>query len=225
MNYLRQTGLVPVSKFRNRQVTLVGAGSVGSFTALTLAKMGLPKLTVYDEDRVDDHNIPNQFYRLKDVGKYKVKALSNILGSMTETVVIPFNVPYVNEPLKDTVIVATDSMFSRRLVWLEFLKQHQVRTFIEARMGAELGMVYTIRKPHDNPNLKPANRKFYEEMLYSDDEVPELPCTAKSIIYNVLMLSSLISRAYKSILMDEKFPRELVFSMHTMDERSYMYRK
>ena len=50
-------------------VTILGAGSTGSFIAFVLAKMGIKEIKVVDFDKVEAHNIPNQYYRLKDVGK------------------------------------------------------------------------------------------------------------------------------------------------------------
>ena len=90
-------------------------------------------------------------------------------------------------------------------------------------MGAELGAVYTIAKK--DGKIAPKDVKFYESRLYNDDQVPPLPCTARSIIYNVLMLSSLISRAFKGIVNGEKVPKELIFNMTQLDARSFMYTK
>ena len=56
-------------------VTIIGAGATGSFTALSLAKMGIRNITIYDFDTVEEHNLPNQFYRQCDLGKRKVEAL------------------------------------------------------------------------------------------------------------------------------------------------------
>ena len=43
-------------------ITILGAGAVGSFTTLTLAKLGCSSLTVYDPDTVEVHNLPNQYF-------------------------------------------------------------------------------------------------------------------------------------------------------------------
>jgi molybdopterin/thiamine biosynthesis adenylyltransferase len=201
-------------------ISVIGAGAIGSFAALTLAKMGARTITVYDEDGVEDHNLPNQFYRKQDIKQFKVEALSQILAEFSDTRVRAINKPYVNQILRNTVVVATDSMASRKLVWEQFLKQNKSQNLIEARMGAELGMVYTIKK--GNTKFTKHDIPFYQDRLYTDDKVKPLPCTGRSIIYNILMISSLICRAYKSVLTKEKFPRELIFNMTSLDERSYM---
>ena len=220
---MRQEGIIPSKLLEKRSITVIGAGAVGSFSALTLAKMGVPHIVAYDEDGVEDHNLPNQFYRKEDKGQYKVDALQKILEAFSDAEVVTYNTFYTKQKLNETVVVATDSMRSRRLVWEEFKKQRQTKIYIEARMGAELGAVYIIRKK--NGKIAPRDIKFYESRLYKDEDVKPLPCTARSIIYNVLMLSSLVCRAFKGIITGQKTPRELVFNMTLFDARSFMFTK
>ena len=78
MDFTRQNRILnPDECYSN--IHIIGAGSTGSFIALNLAKMGMKNIIVYDFDKVEEPNIPNQFYRIKDVGKYKVTALKQII--------------------------------------------------------------------------------------------------------------------------------------------------
>ena len=210
------------------QVSLIGAGAVGSFAALSIAKMGVGRIVAYDDDGVDHHNLPNQFYRTKDLKSFKVFSLENILYEFTDATFEANNNRYTDQPLCRRVIVATDSMASRKLVWEQFCKQPKCITYIEARMGGQLGIVYTINKKKNKAGkyvVSKEDKEFYEYMLYPDDKVKPLPCTERSIIYNVLMLASLIARAFKSVVMNEKsFPREMLFNMTQMTRISYMQR-
>jgi hypothetical protein len=221
MTFTRQLGILDPKKMKRQRITVIGSGAVGSFAALSLAKMGTPHIDIYDNDGVSDHNLPNQFYRKQDTRKYKVLALKEILGDFSDAVVSSLPMKYVGGPLGNAVVVATDSMSSRKLVWDNFKRQPASTIFIEARMGAELGRVYTIVKKKEK--LSAEDIKFYESRWYSDDKVKPLPCTARTIIYNVLMISSLICRAYKGVLMKEDVPREQIFNMTILDERSWMY--
>lgn len=242
LQYTRQEGIIKTSAIEKGKVTIIGAGAVGSFAALAIAKMGVGQVMVYDEDGVNAVNLPNQFYRKEDVGQFKVDALMDILKRFSDSEVIVRNEFYTGKhSLAETVIVATDSMRSRKLVWESFLKQKDCINYIEARMGAELGMIYTVRKKFSlskslytkkgkvKQNQTPEfmvpveDRKFYEARLYPDSKVKPLPCTARAIIYNILMISSLIGRAYKAVVQgDLKFPKEIIFNMGTLDERSLM---
>ena len=78
LNYSRQEELFdPVTqKFK---IIVLGAGSLGSFITLNLAKLGFNDISVYDYDYVEGANIPNQFFRMSDIGKPKVEALKEII--------------------------------------------------------------------------------------------------------------------------------------------------
>lgn len=60
-------------------IHIVGCGSVGSTVAENLARCGLKKFTLWDFDKVEEHNIANQMFTQSDVGKMKVEALRDIL--------------------------------------------------------------------------------------------------------------------------------------------------
>ena len=59
--YWRQTDIVDADRLAELPVTVIGAGATGSFITLALAKMGVRHITVYDDDTVEEHNLPNQF--------------------------------------------------------------------------------------------------------------------------------------------------------------------
>lgn len=223
MNFLRQQGIVNPKLLKNRKITLVGAGAVGSFSALSLGKMGVQHIDSFDDDGVSEHNLPNQYYRKEDIRSFKVDALKAILASFSDATVTSINKRFVDQKLQETVIVATDSMASRRIVWEQFKRQKQTKHLIEARMGAELGMVYTISKKNGKVSKKDAD--LYEARLYADKDVKPLPCTARSIIYNVLMLAALVCRAYKGVVTKKPAPREMIFNMTALDGRSFMCTK
>jgi len=227
IDFMRQKDLVNMDKLSQIGVTVIGAGAVGSFSALTITKMGVNRIEVYDEDGVSEHNLPNQFYREQDIRQFKVTALESVLRDFCGVNIEPRTAFYTDQKLSDVVIVATDSMSSRKQVWEEFKKQEQCKYYIEARMGGEFGMVYTIQKdpPIKEFGLSNEDIKFYEERLYPDSKVQPLPCTARTIIYNVLVIAAMIARALKSIVNDEKFPREMVFNVRDINRFSFMVRE
>ena len=61
------------------RIHIVGCGSVGSTVAENLARCGVTKMTLWDFDKVENHNIVNQMFRQQDVGRTKVDALKDIL--------------------------------------------------------------------------------------------------------------------------------------------------
>lgn len=56
--FWRQLDLCPPDKL-TFAITVIGAGSIGSATVATLAKMGCNRITVYDGEHLADHNVAN----------------------------------------------------------------------------------------------------------------------------------------------------------------------
>ena len=69
------------------RIHIIGCGSVGSTIAENLARCGVTKMTLWDFDRVEPHNICNQMFRQQDVGKLKVEALKDILTDINPDIV------------------------------------------------------------------------------------------------------------------------------------------
>lgn len=214
--YERQLGIIDMGELQKSRAVLIGAGSVGSFTALTLAKMGVKDIQIWDDDTVEVHNIASQFYQIKDIGMHKVHALHDIIGEFANVSISWIIEKYTGQKkLKaHVIIVTTDTMESRMIAFKEACRLGC--WFIDARMGAELGVVFRI-----NCAVK-VQQKYYLKHWYDDDEADDLPCTARTIIYNVQMLSALVCRAYKSIVMKEKIPKQMIFNMTRINEISWM---
>jgi molybdopterin/thiamine biosynthesis adenylyltransferase len=77
-------GAESVAKLAEPQVTICGAGALGSHLADNLARQGFRKLRVIDRDRVEEHNVSTQLYGAADVGAWKVEVLRNRLFRAVE---------------------------------------------------------------------------------------------------------------------------------------------
>lgn len=223
---MRQSAIVDQSRIATSDISIVGCGALGSAAAMALAKMGVNNFTLYDEDGVDEVNLPNQMYRTTDVGQFKVDALASIIQSYnTDAVVVSRNHNYTNQALTSIVIVATDNMYARRVVWEQFCKQSTPHIYIEARMGSEEGQVYSFTKTGWAGGVNIEDNDFYQERLYSDEQASQAPCTERAIIYNVFMVAALICRIFKARIHREVFPRELVFGMRQIHKYSFQIRE
>ena len=55
------------------RVGIIGLGSVGCIVAETMARIGVRQITLFDPDRVEEHNLDRLLYgTAKDIGKLKV---------------------------------------------------------------------------------------------------------------------------------------------------------
>jgi len=76
-------GADSLAKLAGLQVTLCGAGALGSQLADNLARQGVQHLRVIDRDRVEEHNVSTQLYGESDVGAWKVEVLRQRLFRAT----------------------------------------------------------------------------------------------------------------------------------------------
>jgi molybdopterin/thiamine biosynthesis adenylyltransferase len=210
IDYWRQADLIPPEALAT-PVTVIGAGGIGSPVALALAKMGCRSLTLYDPDVVEPHNLPNQFYRLRDVGRPKVEALAELLGEFAASDVRAVPETVAGQPLQGMVISGVDSMESRKRIWQESVRfRAAVPLYIDARMGAQVCRVLTVRP------VDPDDVRWYEATLYPDEEANEEPCTARAIIYTALGLASLVANQVKRHALGEDYERDLLVDFATM---------
>lgn len=61
---------------QNAHVAVVGLGGLGSNIAVSLTRLGVGHLYLYDFDKVELSNLNRQYYFLSDIGKYKADALA-----------------------------------------------------------------------------------------------------------------------------------------------------
>lgn len=60
-DFSRQVNIFKPEEFKT-PIQIIGAGATGSWVALSLAKMGIENMTIYDFDEVGMHNLPNQCF-------------------------------------------------------------------------------------------------------------------------------------------------------------------
>lgn len=180
MDFWRQIDVLNPKDIRT-PITVVGAGGIGSPTALALVKMGAGNVTVYDDDTIENHNLPNQMYREGDLGKHKVVALAEICRAFSGTAIKAVPERLNGQRLSGVVISGVDSMESRSEIWERVKWNPRVETYIDARMGAEVCRIYTVN-PCNTDDIE-----YYESTQYTDRNAHEAPCTARAIIYNTLI--------------------------------------
>jgi molybdopterin/thiamine biosynthesis adenylyltransferase len=117
IDHTRHIGIFNVSHLRT---CLIGAGGIGALTAVTLAKMGVPEISIWDGDSVEEVNIATQFHRQSDVGLSKVDAVTSMVSMFAGHVAAPFLSRVdatTNLPPAEIYISAVDSIASRQEIW------------------------------------------------------------------------------------------------------------
>jgi hypothetical protein len=207
----RQMDLIP-SQVLGEQIHIIGAGAIGSWTTLALAKMGFAKITVFDHDAVDMVNMNSQFYGLEDINFPKAGALRDRILDMTGTQIDAVVDKYTGGKLSGIVIAAVDSMEVRKTIWENQIENPRCRLVIDARMGAETALLYAM-----NPN-KRDDIEGYPNSLYSDKDAVQERCTAKATAYTALMLSGLVCKVVKDALCSPgQMPRSVQWAIREND--------
>lgn len=207
--FLRQLDIIHPNQLTMR-IVIIGAGGIGSWTALVLAKMGCSDLTIFDDDNIEPQNVGCQFYVEKEIGDQKVTTLA---GRVTETTgvvctaqpeqVTAENVDYLKR--FDYVIGAVDNIETRKLIF-DGLKGTNV-TYIDGRMSAEIVQVFTTRMNN------PESITFYEDSLFPADEAEEAPCTAQAVAYNCFMVAGTIGSIIAKSAMNKPVPKEIIIDL------------
>ena len=201
--FVRQRDILPWQKLHDTRVTVIGAGAIGSFTALSLVKMGVGVVEVFDFDTVSVENLGPQWFRVCDLGRNKVDALADQLSAFGGQVVARAE-RYVAQPVAGIVVCTVDSMDTRVAIWSAMKKCRRVELYLDARMGAEVGKVLAVR-PAD-----PEDCRAYQAELYPSTEALRAPCTARSTIYCASGLAAFLAATVGNHLAGRRYRREMV---------------
>lgn len=182
-------------------INIIGAGNGGSTIVFALAKLGIKYITVYDFDIVENHNLPSQFYALKDVGKLKTSCLKKHIQNFTG-IKINEGGKYKHQRLFGIVILCVDSMKERKRI-CKVMKKNPPEGIIDIRMGGSTIEVYTRKTPEE-----------YETTLV--DKVQRDPCSARYICYNSLMTGALVANQIKRIFNNEKIKLNILLDIETL---------
>lgn len=197
--YSRQVGIINPDRL-TKSIFILGAGSIGSWTTLALAKLGCSKLTVMDFDKVGSENTGSQIYDEAVINRSKVEALSGLIRFYTSTLIEGIDNKY-NKGTRvpeQIIISATDNMASRR----DIFETHKGadKILIDARMAGNQIQIYTL---HLN---NPDDCIAYESNLFTDEEADPAPCSERSVVYNCFIVAGLIADLVAKIANEEELP-------------------
>lgn len=178
------------------RVTLIGCGGIGSPTAVSLAKFGITELMLVDDDVIEVHNLPNQFFPINSVGKKKVQVTKQIceLFGFAEVKTREAKIQDCPEVLNGIVVTGLDNMEARKYVY-EQSRERGVRWLVDGRISGLNYQLYTI----DLLNKEICERyEFFG--LFGEEEAVTAPCTARAIIHVMWKMAADIQEQVWKIL-------------------------
>ena len=208
--YRRQEELLSTEQL-TFPVSIVGAGGIGSPTALALAKLGCERIVVYDPDRVEPHNLPNQLYGPSDLGRYKVDALGDIIERLTGARLGRSANRVLVADFSGVVILAVDTMSTRSAIWSSSIRlRPQVELLVDARMGGEVGRILAV-----NPT-DPDDIAVYEASLHDDDTATADACLVQAVGYSTLAIAGLVASIIRKHAIGVRPPVETFVDLTTV---------
>lgn len=208
--HIRQQGLIHPDKLK-MPIHVIGAGSIGSWTTLGLAKMGCKDITVSDFDRVESHNIGSQIYGIGDIGEPKVTALVDKISLFIDTNNGQFiggteeRVEHADPEQGEIWISAVDNMSSRKSLFANLLKSNN--WFIDGRMAGNEVHIFSIKTDNE------VDCAYYESNLFTDEEAVKEDCSQRSVVYNVFVIAGLITDIVATIANGQIPPRHLTVDL------------
>lgn len=210
--YKRQIEIINIEKFEDNTISIIGCGAVGSFTAMCLTKMGWKRFNLWDFDKVEEHNLPNQFFKEIQIGRTKIDATFDNMIEMDGKAIIQLNNKKFDKSSvfnSQIVISCVDKMYARKTIFEKCLRDKKVQLFIDTRMAGLQGQIYSI-------DLKDKLQiENYKKTLFSDTAAVQERCTAKAVIFTVLGISSVVCNQITKALNGEKLNNYIVLDYNT----------
>jgi molybdopterin-synthase adenylyltransferase len=148
MKHERQT-LIPgwdQDRLRNSTILIVGCGALGSSVALHATRVGIGHILLVDPDTIEEHNLENQCYDERDLGKPKVIALKERIEAIDSTILVDVFVARIEEvyaPIKpDAIFGCLDNVAARH--FLNFVAVRDATVLIDGGIDGLRGQVKTV---------------------------------------------------------------------------------
>ncbi|TSC68934.1 MAG: sulfur carrier protein ThiS adenylyltransferase [Parcubacteria group bacterium Gr01-1014_66] len=221
-NFSRQLDILPPQTLVY-PIHCIGLGGIGSNVAFYLRKMGFSQFFLWDDDRVEAHNIPSQHFYSSHVGDLKTQAMKSELEAALDADcrIDQYGRFSRSHNLYGIVIAGVDSMASREEIWRSVQKsQYLVPLYIDGRIGVEWDEergrvtgefieIFTIVPG------RMGDRELYEEHLFTDEEASPLRCTAQAVAYIGAFMAGFIGANVRKWLMRVAYHRYVLYDCLT----------
>jgi sulfur carrier protein ThiS adenylyltransferase len=212
---LRQREIVPPDQLAACHAVVIGVGAIGRQVALQLAAVGVPELTLFDDDTVGVENLASQGYWPEDLGVAKVlatQALCTRINPANQVTAIAerFRRSSIQRLVADrklAIFACVDSIATRKLLWEAV--RHQAALFLDGRMSAEVVRVLAVELP--------ATDDAYTTTLFEADQAYAGSCTARATIYTASVAAGLLVGQFTRWLRHLPVDQDLTLNLLSME--------
>ena len=177
---------------KNKNILVGGAGGIGSWTTLFLARIGM-NVYVMDNDKYDETNMAGQFVNRKGINNYKTSTLENIVYDFTgsDNVHAMIGLYDSDSPTTPLMIGAFDNMKARKVFFENWCKRYGESPdalLIDGRLAAQSYQIFCIQGGN-----QAQIDKYRTEYLFGDEEVAPVSCTLKQTSHAAAGIASHIT--------------------------------
>ena len=169
----------------NGRIHIIGCGSVGSTLAELLVRNGLTKLTLWDFDHVEPHNISNQMFRHQDIGRLKTEALRDLLLEINPEAEEDIEIQsegWTGKLLSGYLFLCVDNIDLRR----EIVEKHMDSPYVKAVFDFRTLLTSAQHYAADWSNYK-QKKNLLKSMQFSHEEAKsETPVSACGVTLGVV---------------------------------------
>ena len=205
METSRQDSIVDPSILESQHVLIIGIGAVGELVLETLTRNGIPKITIFDFDLIEEHNCVTQGYYPDQIEQPKVEAASEKALRINPNLVINVVNDHwrpMGQELKiakehgeyDAIFSCVDSFATRKLIFKYYKKKERLKRIFDCRISAE---VIRVLSAYDDDSVENYSKSFYK-----DTSTQGVGCHIPMIKHSAAIGSGLLVQQYFSHLMD-----------------------
>jgi molybdopterin/thiamine biosynthesis adenylyltransferase len=211
--FSRNKSILESNILQNKTALCIGLGSGGSSVVNDLARSGVGKFILWDNDRIESHNVGRHICGIQDIGRLKTFAMRDIVLSINphaKVEIIQENVInqagigkllYQATTVTDIVIAATDNNPSRFAIneaaWACNKPALYGRAYTRACGGDVIQVIPALDTPcyacHTHERVvaeEVSSRRNAESIAYADSPVPIEP----GLHVDIAPISNMISR-------------------------------
>ena len=181
LRYLRNKDLINQSFLD--EITIIGAGGIASALVTILAQMGFKKFHIWDDDKLEEHNLSTTAYPENYIGMHKADCAKNCILFHQKGAEVSMYLKRwkPGDYLSDIVMLTPDNMETRLDVHMDWKRNTNRKALIDMRMGALTMEVISCEKDND----------IFGKTWQASDKISDEACTAKHTIFTANVVAGL----------------------------------
>ncbi len=207
----------------NHPVTLIGVGGIGSNVLPLILRFGVGRLTIWDDDVVEEVNLSTQQHTVASLGKSKAATAAETVRAVNPDTVLDWHPRRfcTQDALDGIIISGVDSGKSRMDIWHAIERfRDRIPLYIDGRLSRrhpEWLQLFTVN-PSDEEVVA-----AYREFLFSDEGLPEHPRSERPAVHTPYLLAGLIGANLARWVQNERYPWQVTLDCTTYELVPYYF--